>query len=266
MRHGRAAGAASAAAAAAAAATAAAAAAAAVAAAAAKPGASAAALLVDRKIAELNDDTSRAGRAPTCGRRASWYTWDERDDFDAPWTVLHGSRFDANSHKISASVVWAAFAGQLRKHIFFRRAPGWLRAQPVPQPVQLRVRGRREHQQQHLLRQAGLRFGWAPPHWCDYSTPGWKGHCSTHPNDLDHILKDMEPNDRAGCNELIFEQVVFERNLPHSVEAIWYDPKQSPSHGAERGPPEVLRAIRAEARPAALRAPWRGGHEPLFLS
>ena len=228
---------------------------------------------MDRKIAELNDRYQQ-GRPSSDLRQAGVlvHTWDERDDFDAPWTVLHGSRFDANSHKISASVVWAAFAGQLRKHIFFRRGPklqGGFVLSPFHNQFNCAYAGDANTNNNICFGKPGCVSGCgAPPHWCDYSTPGWKGHCSTHPNDLDHILKDMEPNDRAGCNELIFEQVVFERNLPHSVEAIWYDPKQSPSHGAAER--EVHRKFCERFGLKLDQLPFvrlgEGGHEPLFLS
>ena len=57
---------------------------------------------------------------------------------------------------------------------------------------------------------------------------GRRAKCSTKLKNLTGLLEYQAAGGaRTGTNEMVFDQATFERYLPHSVDAIWWDPQRS---------------------------------------
>ena len=105
-----------------------------------------------------------------------------------------------------------------------------------------------------------------PTNWCDYSNGRGCAMDPTRPSELQYPLEAMAAaGARAGINELIFDQETFARLLPHSVDAIFWDPQRS-SGVQER---ELHRrfcerfGLRLEQVPFVRLG--EGGQQPLFV-
>ena len=178
------------------------------------------------------------------------HSFDELDDPNEPWVPIFrtdpdhgisgsggGVTTKAMSDRICASLVWAGLRGELRKHIFYQSLPWSLAAGFVLSPGDNLLNcayGGDGGTNRRQCSPPGLSWTCVPgcgPAWCDEQRGG---QCSTRLEGLAGLLEYQgQGGERTGPNELVFDQRTFEERLPHSVEAIWWDPERS-GGGRER--------------------------------
>ena len=156
--------------------------------------------------------------------------------------TLPGSNFYREiSDRICGSVVWRDLAGELRNHIFFA-AGEKLHAGFVLSPIHNKLNcayagdggsNRRSCNPLGLSSTCvpgcmtrGMNGGFI---WCN-PDPRAKnsGQCAWQPQHLDLPMQGQWYGGvRSGINELVFDQNTFEINLPHSVEAVFWDDQRT---------------------------------------
>ncbi len=171
------------------------------------------------------------------------HTFDELDDPDEPWIPIarthpdhqisgSSSRITPNAlaDRICGSILWAGLGGAVRRHIFFQSLPASIPGGFVLSPEHNLFNcgyGGDGGSNRHLCSPPGRSSGCLPGcgSFCD---GGGGGQCSTRLAHLDGLLEYQAAGGaRTGVNEMVFDQATFEINLPHSVDAIWWDPQRS---------------------------------------
>lgn len=194
------------------------------------------------------------------------HTFDELDDRDEPWLPISRTHPDERcslvlscsevTDRLCASIVWAGLAGELRRHLFFERKGGAFFGGFVFSPAHNLLNcayggdggtnrkrcsppGRSSSCVPGPLPSPPPPSPPPPPPPPSPSPPstgcgqfcgegGGGGQCSTRLEHLHDLLEyQAQGGARTGTNELVFDQQTFEERLPHSVDAIWFDPQRS---------------------------------------
>lgn len=132
--------------------------------------------------------------------------------------------------RMCASLVWAGLQGELRSHMFFQSLPTSMAAGFVLSAEHNLFNcgyGGDGGSNRHLCSPPG-RSSRCVPGCGPFCDEGGGGQCSTKLKDLTGLLEYQAAGGaRTGTNEMVFDQATFERYLPHSVDAIWWDPQRS---------------------------------------
>ena len=172
------------------------------------------------------------------------HTFDELDDHEDPWLPLarrhpnqgisgSSSRITPTmlSDRICASLVWAGLEGELRRHLFFQTTSGAYFGGFVFSPSQNQLNcayGGDGGTNRKTCNPPGLSQTCVPGCGPFCGEGGGGRQCSSRPAKLAAVLDyQAKGGARTATNEMVFDQRTFEEHLPHSVEAIWWDPQRT---------------------------------------